>query len=170
MSMSSLIRSPREFWSAYHSLTPNRRRIPHNLTNGTITAESLTSKANLLNSYFSSCFTNQPNYASASTPPASSSSLPDLSTIQCTEEVEKLLCSLKVKTSTEISSHMLRNTAFSVSSSLHKLFNLSLSTGHFPTDWKSSNITPVYKLGDKSLVSNNRPISLLSIPCWNILS
>ena len=59
MSMSSLIRSLREFWSVYHSLVPNRGRTPHNLTNhnGTITAESLTSKANLLNSYF---FTNPP--------------------------------------------------------------------------------------------------------------
>ena len=129
--------------------------------------ESLTSKANLLNSYFSSCFTNPPNYAPASTSPASSSSHPELSTIQYTEEVEKLLCSLKVKTSTGpdgISSHMLRNAAFSVSSSLHKIFNLSLLTGHFPTDWKSSNITPVYKSGNKSLVSNYRPISLLPIP------
>ena len=63
-----------------------------------------------------------------------------------------------------ISSHMLRNTAFSISSSLHKLFNLSLSTGHFPTDWKISNITPVFKSGAKSSVSNYRTISLLSIP------
>ena len=57
---------------------------------------------------------------------------------------------------------MLRNTAFSISSSLYKLFNLSLSTGHFPTDWKSSNIIPVFKSGDKSLVSNYQPISLLT--------
>ena len=167
-SMSSLIRSPKEFWSVYHSLMPKRERIPHNLTNGNITAESLTSKANLLNSYFSSCFTTPSNHASFSTPTASSSSHPKLSTIQCTEEeVEKLLCSLKVKTSTGpdgISSHMLRNTAFSISSPLHKLFNLSLSSGCFPTDWKSSNITPVYKSGNKNLVSNYRPISLLPIP------
>ena len=147
---------------------PNRECIPHNLTNGTITAESLTSKDNLLNSYFSSCFTTPPNHASTSTPPTPSSSHPELSTIQCTEEeVEKLLCSLKVKTSTGpdgISSHMLRNRAFSISSSLHKLFNPSLSSGHFPTEWKSSNITPVYKSGNKNLVSNYRPISLLPIP------
>ena len=30
-SMSSLIRSPKDFWSMYHSLSPNRERIPHTL-------------------------------------------------------------------------------------------------------------------------------------------
>ena len=44
------------------------------------------------------------------------------------------------------------------------LFNLSLSSGIVPTDWKLSNVTPVYKAGDPKLVSNYRPISLLSLP------
>ena len=166
MSMSSLIQSPRQFWSVYHSLTPNCERIPHTLTNGTITAESPTAKANSLNSYFSSCFTTPQSHISSPVPPASHH--PELFTIECTqEEVEKLLCSLRVKTSTGpdgISSHMLRNTASSTSSSLHKLFNLSLSTGRFPSDWKTSNITPVFKSGNKSSVANYRPISLLSLP------
>ena len=77
------------------------------------------------------------------------------------------MCSLKVKTSTGpdgISSYMLWNTSLSISSSLCKVFNLSLSTGCFPTLWKSSNITPVYKAGNKNLATNYRPISLLSIP------
>ena len=135
--MSSLICSPKEFWSAYHSLMPNRMWIPHTLTNGTATAELVTSKANLLNSYFSSCFSTPPSHASTCAPTTAPNSHPELSTIECTEEVVNLLLSLKVKTSTgpdRISSHMLRNTAFSILSSLYKLFNLSLSTGHFPTD------------------------------------
>ena len=78
-----------------------------------------------------------------------------------------MLHALKTKISTGpdgISSHMLKNTAFSISTSLCKLFSLSLSTGYFPTEWKCSSITPVYKSGDESLASNYRPISLLSIP------
>ena len=59
---------------------------------------------------------------------------------------------------------MLRNTWHSISPSLCRLFNRSLSTGHFPSDWKFSNVTPVNKSGDKRSVSNYCPISLLSIP------
>ena len=138
------------------------------VTYDTISAESPTAKANLLNSYFSSCFSIPPSQTSTFVPTTPLNSYPNLSTIECTqEEVETLLSSLKVTTSTgpdEISSHMLKKTAFSISSSLHELFNLSLPTGHFPTDWKTSSIIPVFKSGAKGSVSNYTPISLLSIP------
>ena len=92
---------------------------------------------------------------------------PVLSHVQSSEgEVEDLLCSLKTKTSTGpdgISSHMLRNIWFSISSSLCSLLHHSLTSGCFPTEWKVSNVTPVFKSGNKSSVSNYHPISLLSI-------
>ena len=42
--------SPKQFWSAYHSLSTNHQRIPPLLTNGSHTAESPSAKANMLNS------------------------------------------------------------------------------------------------------------------------
>jgi hypothetical protein len=42
------------------------------------------------------------------------------------------------------------------------MYNLSLSRGVIPSDWKKANIVPVYKKGDKNMVENYRPISLLS--------
>ena len=84
-------------------------------------------------SYFSSCFSTYPS----SSPPPTLSPHPELSSIQCSDkEVEALLCSLKVKTSTgpdRISSYILQNTAYSISPSLClclclclcKVFNLS---------------------------------------------
>ena len=42
------------------------------------------------------------------------------------------------------------------------LFNLSLSKSEFPTQWKIASVLPLFKKGDKSLISNYRPISLLS--------
>ncbi len=60
---------------------------------------------------------------------------------------------------------MLKNTSHTISTSLTDLFNLSLSSGIVPTDWKLSNIIPVFKgKGDPHHVSNYRPISLLSVP------
>ena len=44
---------------------------------------------------------------------------------------------------------------------LQILFNLSVNTGVMPQVWKNSFITPVFKSGDRSNVSNYRPISLM---------
>ena len=44
------------------------------------------------------------------------------------------------------------------------MFNLSFVTGIFPDRWKKATIIPLYKGGDKTNVSNNRPVSLLPLP------
>jgi hypothetical protein len=42
------------------------------------------------------------------------------------------------------------------------VFNLSISTGEFPTDLKKAVVIPVFKKGDPKKLENYRPISLLS--------
>ena len=46
---------------------------------------------------------------------------------------------------------------------LAKIFNQSLLTGIFPSDWKEAKVFPVYKSGAKSNMNNYRPISIISI-------
>jgi hypothetical protein len=46
---------------------------------------------------------------------------------------------------------------------VHKLFSLSLKTGIFPSLWKSSYVLPIWKAGGRSIISNYRPISKLSV-------
>ena len=43
------------------------------------------------------------------------------------------------------------------------IFCNSLNSGIFPDNWKSSNIVPVRKKGNKQLILNYRPVSLLPI-------
>ena len=43
------------------------------------------------------------------------------------------------------------------------IFNKSISTGRVPCDWKLTNITPIFKKGNKSHLGNYRPISLTSM-------
>jgi len=161
--LTNQLNAPRDFWSHYHSVKCLPSRIPATLQNGSTSSTTTLSKANMLNKYFCS-FMNPKLGFKPSTPP---SSVPLLSSITCSQEcIQQLLSTMKTKTASgpdNISSHMLKNTARSISPFLHELFNLSLSTGKLPSEWKISNVTPIPKSGDASQCCNYRPISLLSL-------
>ena len=42
------------------------------------------------------------------------------------------------------------------------IFNKSLQQGRFPSQWKTSNIIPIFKTGDRTLIENYRGIAILS--------
>ena len=47
--------------------------------------------------------------------------------------------------------------------SLSRLFNMSMSLGIFPDDWKIARVAPIYKDGSEDENSNYRPISVLPV-------
>ena len=60
---------------------------------------------------------------------------------------------------------MLKELADEVAPILTLLFRTSIDTGTVPEDWRSANITPVFKKGEHYDPANYRPVSLISIPC-----
>ena len=61
-----------------------------------------------------------------------------------------------------ISTKMIKAVKFEIDTPLLHLFNLSLTTGTFPSQLKTSRTIPVFKVGERTNCDNNRPISLLS--------
>ena len=62
-----------------------------------------------------------------------------------------------------ISSRMLKLAASIIGPSITKLINLSFSLNVFPSCWKTAKVTPIFKSGVPTDVTNYRPISVLPI-------
>ena len=84
------------------------------------------------------------------------------------EMVEKKLEKLNIYKSSGpdgIHPHVLQKTAKAMSVPLTHIFQQSLETGEVPEDWRTANVTPIHKKGDRTEPSNYRPVSLTSQVC-----
>ena len=121
-------------------------------------------KTNILNDYF--CSISSLDDSNIELPDFNIRTESSLSNIIInTSEVIDVLSSLKLNKASGpdgISHRMLKYTSKTIAIPLCKLFNLSLRTNSFPALWKLAHVMPIFKKGDRSLVSNYRPISLVS--------
>ena len=63
----------------------------------------------------------------------------------------------------DISVRMLKICDSAIIKPLSIIFRNCISQSTFPDIWKKSNICPIYKKGDKEVINNYRPVSLLPI-------
>ncbi|KAK3858975.1 hypothetical protein Pcinc_034865 [Petrolisthes cinctipes] len=64
-----------------------------------------------------------------------------------------------------ISARMLKELKSQICRVLVDLYMTSLTEGRLPQDWKTANVSAIYKKGDKTNVGNYRPVSLTCIIC-----
>lgn len=157
--------SVQDYWKTLKAFIKpsNTSTIPPLLNDNVYISED-SEKANLLNDYFveQTMIDDQ----SATLPSAINSNTPTLNSIQITvNEVEDTLKSLKLGKASgpdNLNNRILKELAEPLSKPLSELFNYSLSKCDFPNKWKEANVSPLFKKDEPSLVSNYRPISLLS--------
>ena len=142
-------RHPKDFWKMIKVLNPSSS-FPTLATDNS-TATDNVEKANLLNSTFISHFNNkQPPLASTDLTLTDPSASAD--NILCSkDQVYELLTSIDTTTANghdDISAIMLKKTALSITPAVTKLFNVSLTSGELPSEWKTARVTPIPKSGD----------------------
>ena len=113
------------------------------------------SKAEALNNQFSSVFTKEDV---SDIPDKGQSPHPDLPPIKITNHgVEKLLNGIKPHKATgpdEIPGRILKECATQLSPILAFIYQQSLDTGEVPPDWRTANIVPIFKKGNRSKPAN----------------
>jgi len=133
------------------------------------TATTPEDKANMLSDQFSSVFTSEDT---DNLPTMTGDKYPDIGSIHVTiPGVVKLLRNLdpsKAAGPDGITSHLLKETSNELAPILTVIFQHSLDTGQVPHEWKTAQISPIYKKENRCTPANYRPVSLTCI-CSKLL-
>lgn len=159
--------NPKKFWKYVNSKSKTRTGIQSLSNQQGSLVEGDKEKADILNTFFTSVFTIDDNTLVPNIFP-----LPDHTTFKFREitidEIKKKINKLKPNKSPgpdQCHPLVLKELVEAIAIPLHIIFNLSIKTGKVPLNWKSGNITPIFKKGSRLLPSNYRPVSLTSILC-----
>ena len=136
------------------------------ISNGTVHSDSLDSlaKAKILNKYFTSVFTPD---SSTTITPMEEQLIPDIEPLRIdingVVELLKNLKPYKASGPDEIPVYLLKETSKEIAPALTFIFQASLQQSSIPSDWKKTNVVPLFKKGDRAT-----PVLLICI-CSKIL-
>ena len=160
------IRSDRKSFFAYV-----RSKCKSNVRSGPLINEAgniitdLKESANLFNEYFSSVFTTE-DLSSVPSHTGESPPTTHLTDLNITEEMVKSklkkLRPDKAGGADNMLPRLLVSIQHEISYPLWLLFRKSIKEADVPADWKTANVTPIFKKGNKGLPENYRPVSLTS--------
>ena len=153
----------KRLWSFIRSKTKTRS-VPGIVHGGAVETEP-EGKAQIFNEYFHSVFIDDDVHGY---PNVDIKFNPSLSEVTfSSQSVIKILLGLDTSKAcghdNDISPHILKQCAHQLGPSLTHLFNLCMTSGRFPTQWKRAHIVPVHKKGKRDAAENYRPVSLLSV-------
>jgi hypothetical protein len=122
--------------------------------------------AELLNKFFGSVFTREDITI---IPSADEIETDIMQEVEVTEKVVKnKIRNLKTASAAGpdgIGPRLLQELENELAPALTLIFRRSIEYGEIPEDWKTANVTPIYKKGAKADPGNYRPVSLTSVSC-----
>jgi len=158
--------SNKKFFSYIKSIRADSSGVTSLKKDGIVYTDSK-SKAQILNEYFSSVFTQELDILNDD--PLGPSPYPDMPNISVHKAgVVKLLRGLNIHKASgpdQVPARLFKELCDVVAPALTFVFQASLYQGKVPSDWSHALVTPLHKKGDRSNPSNYRPISLTSIAC-----
>ena len=165
--------NPKKFWNYINSKRKTKSTIGDLVTTdnygNTVIAAGNEQKAEVLGSYFSGVFTKENNIPYDTTNIINADET--LSHLNCQFGEEIILDKISqlnvCKSPGPDSFHprVLYELRHELCEPLHIIFTTSYKSGKLPADWRSANITAIYKKGNKKEPKNYRPVSLTSVIC-----
>ena len=159
--------SAKSYWSILKTLYDGKKipLIPPILISNKLES-NFKEKANHFNAFFVSQCTPIPNNSTLPlvTTPITNASLSSISFND--QVILNVIHSLNINKThgfDDLSIRLLKICDSSIVRPLSIIFKNCLQNGSFPNNWKKSNVVPSDKKGDKQLLQNYRPVSLLPI-------
>ena len=159
--------NPKAFWSYVKTKITARESIGSLIKSDGTTTETDIEKSQVLQDFFISVFTRE-DLQNMPTPPEIDLELALTIFAVVPSDVFEFLRNLKPNKSQGpdgLHPRLLQRLAGVLDVPLTLLFKLSLKKGELPLDWKSANVMPIFKKGNKQESRNYRPVSLTCVVC-----
>ena len=163
--LKTILRNEGNCWSDFYKYIKRRKGSRENIpsikdSNGRVT--DATEKANVFNTYYSTVFSSQDNIPHIQ---SGNSGVPFITDIKIITRRIKAIGKNKSVGPDRVSGEILKVGGEAMISYITRLLDRTVNNGSLPGDWKKATVIPVYKGDDRSLVTNYRPVSLISVVC-----
>jgi hypothetical protein len=164
----NLSKNPKHFWSYIKSKRGVSNSYPSVISDGIHTAENEVDMCQLFASYFASGYNDtqldadQPNVLAIGNSHNDNLSVLKFTSSQVLKNL-KNLDDTKSPGFDNVPPFFIKSCADVLAHPLQCIYNKSIVTGVFPSQWKIAKVVPIPKSGDANSVTNYRPISLLCI-------